>query len=369
MTLLTALNNLTDCRRKQAQKYELENIVFLSILAIIANANSYRDIATFIKNNFKYLNKKLKLKWKDPPAYTTIRNILLGVNHKELDKVMYEHVLNYLEENNLNDLHIAIDGKSLRGSFDAKKEKDNIHILYAFITKYQLILSQRNVTKLKTNEIPVAQEMIKRIDMDNVVYSMDALHCQSKTILEVKKKEQDILVQVKENQKELLRNCQTRTRVKRDIDRYRTKEKQHGRMEEREYSLYKGLTNTYDGDFRGIKSVIRVDRKRSYFSKEQLRDMHSSERSYYICTKDITAKESANIIRRHWEIENCCNNVLDTSFQEDRSRIRISPEIMATLRAMGLNVLRMNNCNNVRQTRMEMAWNRYKLSGLKYLWN
>lgn len=87
MTLLTALNNLIDCRRKQARKYELGSIVFLSILAIIANANSYRDIATFIKNNFKYLNKKLKLKWKDPP--------ILPSKHKISSKQMSVKVFRY----------------------------------------------------------------------------------------------------------------------------------------------------------------------------------------------------------------------------------------------------------------------------------
>lgn len=125
----------------------------------------------------------------------------------------------------------------------------------------------------------------------------------------------------------------------------------------------------YKGEFGDAKCMIRVERGRSYFSKEQLNVVSSMERSYYICTRDITAKESENIIRRHWEIENCCNNVLDGAFQEDKSRIRISPEIMATLRAMGLNVLRMNGVKNIRQSRIEMAWNRYKLSRLKYLWN
>lgn len=68
---------------------------------------------------------------------------------------MSEHVLSFLVGINSTDLHIAVDGKSLRGSFDSKKGRENTHILYAFITKYQLILSQMNVAKLKTNEISV----------------------------------------------------------------------------------------------------------------------------------------------------------------------------------------------------------------------
>lgn len=198
---------------------------------------------------------------------------------------------------------------------------------------------------------------------------MDVLHCQSKTISKVKSLGQDIFVQVKENQKALLADCQMKSRVKRDIDRYVSTEKEHGRVKEREYFVYKGLTSMYEGEFKDAKCVIRVERDRSCFSREQLDVVSSRERSYYICTRDIAAKESENIIHRHWEIENCCNNVLDCAFQEDKSRIRISPEIMATLIAMGLNVLRMNGCKNIRQSRMEMAWNRRKLSRLKHPWN
>jgi len=83
--MLNILQHIPDHRRPQGRMYELKFIIFIATLAILSNAKGYRDIATFIKEHFKVLKKTFKFKWKRAPAYTTIRNIIKGIDSKDLE--------------------------------------------------------------------------------------------------------------------------------------------------------------------------------------------------------------------------------------------------------------------------------------------
>jgi len=149
-------------------------------MAILSNAKSYRDIARFMKKHFKNLQKDFRLKWKRAPAYTTVRNIIQGIDKQELESCFraYSQSLSGTDKDNF--VGVAIDGKVLRGSYDHFQDKKAIQVLSFFDTEQQLILAHE-VIDAKTNEIPVAQALIPQLELEGVVYTLDALHCQKKT--------------------------------------------------------------------------------------------------------------------------------------------------------------------------------------------
>jgi len=117
--LTTFFTDTKDFRRPQGRKYELDKILLLSVIAILCNAKSYRDINRFIKGKFEELKREFSLKWKNPPAYTTIRNIIQGVDKHEIEaafRAFMQSQTRYGFDN--TPVHIAIDGKTLCHSFD-----------------------------------------------------------------------------------------------------------------------------------------------------------------------------------------------------------------------------------------------------------
>lgn len=119
-----------------AKQYEMSDVLFCMILASICNANSYRESHIFIAENFTYLKRKLKLNWKRPPDYTTLRNIVVLVDPVKLNNVLKKHVDDFLNFVNSSSNHIAIDGKTIRGSYNYTKSTNATHLLNIFITKF-----------------------------------------------------------------------------------------------------------------------------------------------------------------------------------------------------------------------------------------
>lgn len=185
--IATFIDDLKDHRRAQGQRYELKFIILFSIMALSSNAKSYRDIERFIRNHIEVLKRDFKIKWRKPPGYTTIRNILLGVDGLELEACFRAYTQSLLEENKTKAIKgIAMDGKVLRGSFDYFKDKRATQIVSMFETSDKMILAHEVIDE-KTNEIPVIQALLMDLDLEGYCYTMDALHCQKKLLRQPKK--------------------------------------------------------------------------------------------------------------------------------------------------------------------------------------
>lgn len=186
--ILTFLDDLTDFRRRQGLQYELKHVILFSIMAILSNAKSYRDIARFIETHYERLNDEFNLNWKKSPGYTTIRNLIIGLGNNDIEKSFrsYSKSLSNLKEHE-ETVSISVDGKVLRGSYDNFNDKRAIQILSFFESETNLILAHKKI-KEKTNEIPVFQELIKDLELGDVVYTLDALHCQKKLLKSLKRK-------------------------------------------------------------------------------------------------------------------------------------------------------------------------------------
>jgi hypothetical protein len=167
--LQSFLLKIKDHRRKQGQRYQLEHILFFSVLAILSNATSYRKVHIFIKSHYETLDKTFGLNWKHLPAYTTIRAIIQGTSSDDIEQSFREYST-FLAQSNLEKRFVSFDGKVLRGSFDHFQDQKAIQVLSAFIPGCRIILAHEEIAR-KTNEIPTAQELILELGLSDYIFT------------------------------------------------------------------------------------------------------------------------------------------------------------------------------------------------------
>jgi len=175
--LQSYFQQVKDVRRRQGQRYDLGNVLLLSVLAILSGADSYRKIHLFVKVHFALLKRVLGLKWKRVPAYTTIRKILHKVDTDSLEEVFRK----YSKEMDLqlaqDKRFIACDGKTLRGSFDHFQDQRAAQLFSFFSVTSRIILAHEEIDE-KENEIPAFQDMISCLGLKGCIFTADAMHCQ-----------------------------------------------------------------------------------------------------------------------------------------------------------------------------------------------
>lgn len=343
--LYSFLFKIRDHRRRQGQRYRLGHILLFSIFAILSGATSYRKTHTFIKAHYRTLDEVFDLNWKRLPAYTTIRAIIQDTSPAEIEEQFRAYSAQLAKSDTQR--FVSFDGKVLRGSFDHFKDQRAGQVLSAFLTHCRIILAHEEIAE-KTNEIPTAQELIARLGLAGHIFTFDAINCQEKTLAAAKATGNDVIVQVKENQKTLYNDCQATAAALPPDDVYQDPPtKAHNRIESRRVEVFTTMRITDADKWSLVEAIIKVERKRSVFNTKAKSWQQSNEISFYVATTVLRAEEFGVGIRGHWRIENSAHYVRDVAMQEDRCRIRTNPHIFARLRSFALNILRANNVENI----------------------
>lgn len=175
---LTLLSGIKDPRRPQGRKWQLGPVLLATILAMVSGATSYRKVHRFIEIHRDRLNSAFGFGWKTAPAYSAVRTILHGLDGAGVERVFRDHaaILSGGAETAGTGV-VAIDGKTLRHSFDAFSDIRAAHVLSAFAVDGALILGHLEVDG-KSNEIPAAQAMIEALGLEGRIFTLDAMHCQ-----------------------------------------------------------------------------------------------------------------------------------------------------------------------------------------------
>ena len=344
--LQSFLFKISDHRRRQGRRYLLGHILLFSVFALLGGATSYRKIHRFIAEHYSTLRDHFGLTWKGIPAYTTIRSIIQGVSSWELEE-QFRAYSGHLAGRNESLRFVAIDGKALRGSFDHFRDQQAIQILSAFVADRQIILAHEEIAT-KTNEIPTAQALMKQLGLSRCVFTLDAIHCQPKTLQAAQATGNEAMVQVKANQQTLLNDCKTTAQTICPSGVYQEPvTKTRNRIECRQCSVFSDMTITDGNKWQAVKTIVKVDRIRCVLDTKARCWKQSDETAFYIATLALDAETCCQAIRNHWGIENRNHYVRDVTMQEDKSRIRINPNIVAKLRSFALNILRANYVQNV----------------------
>jgi hypothetical protein len=175
-TLLSLFCQIADPRRGQGKMYPLAPILLFTVLAMLAGARSYRQVHAFIEAHLDRLNSAFGLSLRRSPAYTSLRFILHGLDAGQMELVFRDHAAGLVEDA-VVPAAVAIDGKTLRGSFDAFHDRKAAHVLSAFAADGEIILAHLAVAQ-KSNEIPAAQDMIATLGLTGRLFTLDAMHCQ-----------------------------------------------------------------------------------------------------------------------------------------------------------------------------------------------
>ena len=343
--LQSFLSKIKDHRRKQGRRYLLEHILLFSIFAILSGADSYRKIAAYIEANYAALDETFRLNWKRRPAYTTIRDIIQGTTSDEIE-TQFRQYSDSLASNDTQKRFVAFDGKVLRGSFDHFKDQKAIQVLSAFVTDSRIILAHEEIAE-KTNEIPTAQELIVKLGLSGCVFTFDAINCQEKTLEAAKDTSNNVIVQVKENQKTLFQDCQRTAETMPPRDVYQEPwAKARNRIESRQVEAFTDMIISDQDKWNAVEAIVKVERKKRVFDTKAKCWKWSNETSFYIATTVFSAQVFCQAIRNHWGIENSNHHVRDVTMGEDKSRVRTNPHILAKLRSFALNILRINGVEN-----------------------
>ncbi len=177
--LLGLLAEVPDPRRGQGQKYKLPYVLLFAILAVVTGCNSYRGIVTFIDVHRRRLNAAFGLTWRRAPAHTAIRYILQGLDPAEVETVFRQHAARLQAAcAKPGQGSIALDGKTLCGSFDNFNDRTAAQVLSAFATDTSLVLAHVDIAE-KSNEIPAAQALLAELGVAaGSIVTLDAIHCQ-----------------------------------------------------------------------------------------------------------------------------------------------------------------------------------------------
>jgi len=177
-SLLEILRTIPDHRRAEGKRFDLATVLLYAILGMVAGANSYRQMHEFIRVHLERLNEAFGLRLPYSPSYTGLRLILQGVDPTALEAAFRLHASSMEALSSSGGLvAIAVDGKTLRGSFDAFSDRKAAHMLSALRQADQIVLGHLMVDE-KSNEIPAAPELIEALGMEGCLFTLDAEHCQ-----------------------------------------------------------------------------------------------------------------------------------------------------------------------------------------------
>lgn len=358
VSLLSHFEDVEDPRDNRGKEHLLLDIIVIAICAVISGGESWEDIALYGRSKQEWLGTFLDLR-NGIPCDDTFARVFARLDPHQLKNSFISWVKAVSEL--LAAEVIAIDGKTLRHSYDRGKEKGAIHMVSAWASANRLVLGQQKVEN-KSNEITAIPELLKILEINGCIVTIDAMGCQKEIAAAIVQQEADYVLALKGNQGGLFEDVQwlfeqasTTNFVDVAHDFTRSIDKGHGRLEIRRCWTLSNLDYlTQRPLWSGLQTIAMVQSERKFKGKVSI------ENRYYISSLPNDAALIANAVRTHWSIENSLHWVLDVSFREDASRIRKdnAPENMAMLRHFALNLLSQDKSSksSMAAKRKKAAW-------------
>ena len=332
--------DLEDKRVERTKRHKLIDIVTIAICAVICGVDSWVLMEAYGKKKEKWLKQFLELP-NGIPSHDTFARVFERIDPQQFQNCFLSWIksINKITEGEV----IAIDGKTLRHSYDKGKDKGAIHMVSAWATSNKLVLGQCKVEE-KSNEITAIPELIKVLDIAGCLVTIDAMGCQKEIVKSIAEKSGEYIIALKKNQGNLYKNVEEifKEAISKGFEGFKysefhTKEDKHGREEIRHYLMLSDIEERIDTDKKwvNLQSVGMVEYIRKVNGKTKV------ETGYYISSLTNNAKLLGESVRTHWGIENSLHWVLDVAFREDDCRIRKdnAPQNFAVIRHIAVNLL------------------------------
>jgi predicted transposase YbfD/YdcC len=350
--------DLTDPRIDRSRLHELLDIVAIAICAVVAGADSWDDIEDFGKAKHDWLKTFLALPH-GIPSHDTFRRLF-----ERLDPAGFQKgFLGWIEAmHEATDRQVvAIDGKTLRRSFDRAKGESALHMVHAWATANHLLLGQVAVDE-KSNEITAIPKLLKMLGIAGAIVTIDAMGCQKEIARTIRDRGADYVLALKANHEHLFEQVKgywgeayAQGFRGYDVAYHRTWDEAHGRFEFRRCWVTTDLAwLSGREEWTDLRSVVLIERER--FVGDKL----TVELSYYLSSLGSDAELLNGAVRSHWGVENSLHWVLDVTFDEDRSRIKKenAPENFGLLRRLALCLLKQETTSkrSIKGKRLMASW-------------
>lgn len=304
------LKIIEDKRHTSYIEHKLVDVLIIVMCAVMSGIEELGEIVTYAKSKSEFLKNTFGIE--KAPSKATLSRILSMVNAEEVSKIIIDIMLEGCLD--VGDI-IAVDGKAIRSTSKKGKPHTALQILTAYCTETGVILGQEAIND-KTNEIPVFQEMLNVINIENKTITADALHCQKNTCEKIIEHNGNYIFGLKENHKTFYEDVDLFMKdkmIKNEFESFTTTEKNGGRIEIRECVKIDSLDwLECKDDWCGLSSVFAI--KRTTETKYN----KSEEISYYITSLDCSAEKLLKYTREHWKIESL-HWLLDVVFSEDKT--------------------------------------------------
>jgi hypothetical protein len=196
--LQAELKKLEDSRRGQGRMHTIDIVLMITIMATMSGYIGYRALGDFAQRYSKELIEYLKPKNNKLPSFATARRVLIKVDDEKFGKVFTKWIQSYFVKDKKT--WVSIDGKAIKGTKQKEEDLKLAHLVSFFISDSKEIISAKKTAE-KSNEIPLVQEMLKTFPLTDMILTLDALHCQTKTVKAIIDSGNDYVIQVKDNQK------------------------------------------------------------------------------------------------------------------------------------------------------------------------
>lgn len=335
-SLITHFSTIADPRVERTKKHRLIDIIVLAICAIVCGADDWDSIELICEAKLDWFKKFLALPYGIPSADTFAR-VFSRISPSEFEQ-SFSAWTKDVANLTVGEV-IAIDGKRVRRSFNKVTEKAAIHMVSAWACENKLVLGQVKVDD-KSNEITAIPKLLEMLDVKGCIVTIDAMGCQKEIAEKIIAKEGDYVFGLKGNQ------SQTHTAVlmhfasssTAGLSQFvATTDGDHGRIEQREYTVFDACEVRGLPVWPGAKSVVKVHSQVEHNDGRVV-----MEDRFFISSLLPVAETVAKAIRGHWGVENTLHWTLDVGLGEDDSRIRrgYAAENFCRLRRLTINLLK-----------------------------
>jgi predicted transposase YbfD/YdcC len=355
-SFLYHFSELPDHRQLGKVNYPLPEVLLLVLLAVLAGAETFTDIARFGERKIELLRRFRRYE-NGTPSHDHLGDIFATLDARAFQLCFVAWVAALT---NTPAEVIAIDGKTSRRSYQTKGSKEAIHMVSAFAARQRIVLGQVKVNE-KSNEIIAIPALLDMMSIEGAVVTIDAMGCQRDIAGKIIEKKADYILALKGNQGTLREDVEVFVDEQKalkykdtTISTYETVDADHGRIETRNYTVIGDVDWLQERhQWPGLKSVVVVE------SRREINGKITDETRFYITSLVLLAEAIGPMIRAHWAIENSLHWVMDMVFRDDECRVRTdnAPANFATCRHIAYNLTRkMPGKDSIRLRRKTAGW-------------
>lgn len=334
LALFRQFEIIEDPRIERHKQYPLLNILVFTFVAIMSDQQSWYEIRAFCVSNLDWFSQYIDVS-SGIPSHDTFRRVFCLLDSQQLEKVIICWAEETRIRRNIGKRIVVLDGKSLRG-VAWKIDQTQLHILNAWDATENLFLGQMTIG-CKTNEITAAPKLLKNLNLEGAVVTVDALMTQKEIARTIIEQKGDYMMALKGNQGSLYEDVQLYfNSVQEGMSSARSVEKNRGRIEIRTCTMAPADWIENKDSWIGLQSIFKIDSEIYYEGKT------TQDSRYYMTSVQTGALELLGLARKHWSIENGLHRSLDMTFKEDSAQEhdRNAAANLSVLRKVALSLLK-----------------------------